>query len=785
MVLIRRGWALLVALAIFGCATTPASGPVAQAVEPTRVAIALVRDEVHTRESDRAPEALLDAIVADLARRNLDAVAVGEGGWLEAVSAVRSTPGRLAALAEHAGGAPLVLLVETRATFYSQLSGRYRWTVDARLTLAPTADLGRAAGADVQAPAFLFYDHQREDEAIADVAGRVARQAGAMVDDALVAGWPGVPDAGTPTGATAAARAAERRAAEADRPETPHAGWRPQPAPAGDALYFAMVDRFARAGGDAGALEDPQGFYGGSLAGLRERLDWLEDLGVGSLWLSPVYLSREADFHGWGAFHGYWVEDHFAIWPRLGSMETLRGLSEDLSDRGMRLFLDVVVNHVGYEAPLVEDRPDWFNQRGTIEDWNDPEQLVFHDVHGLPDLNQDHPEVYEYLLDHARFWIDAVRPDGFRLDAVKHVPLSFWRRFNAAVKAHAGDDFLLLGEDLEGDPVRLSRTLHDGGFDALFDFPVHFALVDVFCRDAPMGRLASILSMDHLYGEDAGRRLVTFLDNHDLPRIVSACDDNLSRVKQALTTLAALRGTPALTWGTEVGLQGADEPANRAPMRFDADHPLHAHVKAKLALRREHPWLVDLETILHRVDDEVLVLVRPASVAYVLVVNSGDGPAEVTLPPVPEALVSSLTDGTPLPDGPIIVPPRSVQFLRMDTRLRSGLGPHLDYLRATHGTTTRPGPPREVIVRAAGAPEDGRLVLVGAGEALGHWEPDSAVRFDGDRAKVTLPTGLVAEYKLALVGDSETRWESGTNRYLLVPPGDEPFEVAISWRREG
>src|SRR5205085_650563 len=140
---------------------------------------------------------------------------------------------------------------------------------------------------------------------------------------------------------------------------------------------------------------------------------------------------------------------------------------------------------------------------------------------------------------------------------------------------------------LDGEPQKLARLLHEGGFDALFDFPLEFALTDVFCRDRHPGRIAATLQQDEVY-PDARAQLVTLLDNHDLPRLLAACGGELKRAAGALALLFTSRGTPSLTYGTEAGLSGKGEPENRADMRFD-DAPLRDTIARLARVRREHP----------------------------------------------------------------------------------------------------------------------------------------------------------------------------------------------------
>src|SRR5205823_3172475 len=161
-----------------------------------------------------------------------------------------------------------------------------------------------------------------------------------------------------------------------------------------------------------------------------------------------------------------------------------------------------------------------------------------------------------------------------------------WARYNDAVHAHAGGDFELLGEQLEGDPADIARVQRGGHFDAMFDFPLHFALIDVFCKGQAPTRLGAVLSNDRLYAHPES--LVTLVDNHDLPRLLSSCGGDVDKARQALEFQLTARGTPALTYGTEAGLMGAKEPLNRGDMRFE-EGPLAETIRRALAWRREHP----------------------------------------------------------------------------------------------------------------------------------------------------------------------------------------------------
>ncbi len=560
------------------------------------------------------------------------------------------------------------------------------------------------------------------------------------------------------------------------------APWHPAPPPADDAIYFVLVDRFAN--GDPandGAIDpaDPQAFHGGDIAGVIAHLDEIQALGVRTVWLSPVFTMRTDKFFEWGAFHGYWVEDLTTVEPRFGDLAALRQLSDELHARGMRLLLDVVFNHVAMDGALLQQHPDWFHAECDITDWDDPHQLTDCRVHGLPDLAQEHEPVYRHLLEASAHWIQAVRPDGFRIDAVRHMPLSFMARYSADIRAQAGSGFLLLGEDFQGDALSLSHTFAEGGFGALFDFPLHYAMLDVYCHDQPPGRMAAALSADQHY--DRPERLVTFLDNHDRPRLLSACGGDLERARQALTFQLTTRGIPALNYGTEAGLEGAEEPHNRGDMVFGAGHPLGAHVTELLALRRAHVSLQQGTTRLLALDDELFVYARldDAEGALILVNRS----AEERHWAVPQGILRGATaadlwTAAPLDPAALVVPPQSTAVVVLSPG-EGGDWPDHDAI----GAAAAPRREVRVTVRGATPGEGDTWLLVGAGPTLGNWDPAAGVELAADgTGAVRLPEGMVMECKAVLRdADGNVRWPQGINSYLLVDDSPE-LELVVEWK---
>jgi hypothetical protein len=420
---------VVTALFVSGCLTKP---PIARLSQRTSVALVLLRDDAMQKKTHPLPAAIKDQLKAQFAVRNLY-VQDDKRPLHEALAGSRDTTRRRAQLLREQPKAKHLLLVETQVSFYSQLNGRYKWDIDIKLSIGGRDRPEPMLERQFKLSAFLPFDHQREDEALLSVSGLIARRTADLVDS-YFAGKPTKPAA--PKAVPDKITDSQPKGIKGD--ETKVAPPTSQPQANNNSIYFLMVDRFHNGdktndGRDV-APKDAKGWHGGDLEGVIQKLDYLQALGVRTLWLSPIFKSRRKAFMGHGAFHGYWVEDFQKVDPHFGTPTVLRKLALALKKRGMGLLLDLVVNHVGYDAPLLARRPSWFHGNGRIKNWQDPKQVVTHDVHGLPDLAQEREPVYQHLYRSAAHWLENYAIDGFRLDAVKHVSLQFWQRFNHALK---------------------------------------------------------------------------------------------------------------------------------------------------------------------------------------------------------------------------------------------------------------------------------------------------------------------------------------------------------------
>lgn len=726
---LMRPWTLLV-IALFwsGCLK---DSPPRRLQQETPIAVAIVHD--FGNELADVPGALTSEIGDVLSERNLISRQVDRGSFEADFVRKRASKARFQSISALAQGAPLALLVETRAQYYSQLNGRYRWTVYVKMTVAKSGDAAAATATSFTVPVMLSFDHHREVEALAYAAGPIATKIGKVVDD-FVAGLDMTTIESSPTSASLAA-----------------------PGTVGP-MYFVMLDRFhnGNAGNDESTdLSDPQAFHGGDIAGLTQKLDHIAAMGFKTIWLSPIFSMRTEKIGEHGAFHGYWTEDLREIEARFGTTEELATLRTELERRGMNLVLDMVLNHVGYDTKMVTEHPDWFHHNGDIKKWDDPVQMTTFDVHGLPDLAQEKPPVYDFLLSASAHWIEILQPAGFRLDAVKHVGSDFWKRYTKEVREQAGPGFATIGELYNGDPKVIAEGFAEGGFSHLFDFPLYFSMKDTFCQGEHLGRLAATLSLDRLYAD--ANRLVTFADNHDVPRVWSACDGNVGRVRALLTFLLTARGIPTVSYGTEIGLAGKGEPENRADMVFEREAVLAPLIRDLLTARREHEvFRTGVNLPLHlsaqhfaylRVGDDEIALIA---------VNMGEQTWQVKADVLQSASGVSLQTGVPVSSGPA-VSANSVQVV---------LYPKSELSLAADNSTS------ETLRMSANADAE-ELFIVGAGPELGAWDPEKALAGTRNAAgafefSLDVAGDAVGVFKFVRRRGGAFQWEDGGNRYLFA-----------------
>ncbi|ALC91893.1 alpha-amlyase [Bacillus sp. FJAT-18017] len=355
-----------------------------------------------------------------------------------------------------------------------------------------------------------------------------------------------------------------------------------------ETIYFLMVDRFSNgdANNDFNANpDDPKAYHGGDFKGIIDKLDYIKNMGFTAIWLTPVFDNED------GGYHGYWINDFYKTDEHFGTISEFKKLVEEAHKRDIKIILDFVVNHVGPSHPWQND-PDkagWFHVKKPIVNWESQEELENNWLYDLPDFNQDNPAVKNYLLDAAKWWITETGIDGYRLDTVRHVPVSFWEEFSKEVKAQK-EDFYLIGEVWTDDPNYIAQY-DKAGIDGFVDFPLHEQLREAFAKpDQTLDWLFSTAARNKVLYEDPFL-MGTFIDNHDMVRFTReallAKEDPVSRWKLALTYMYTAPGIPIIYYGSEIALDGTNDPDNRREMDFTVENGLIDYISRLGELRKE------------------------------------------------------------------------------------------------------------------------------------------------------------------------------------------------------
>ncbi len=452
-----------------------------------------------------------------------------------------------------------------------------------------------------------------------------------------------------------------------------------------DVFYFVMPDRFYNGNPDNDngsesipasqggfVIDSKWGFHGGDLQGIEQKLDYLKSLGVSAIWMTPILRNKAIQQDGY-AHHGYWILDFTQIDPHFGSNENLKQLIDAAHAKGIKIFFDIITNHTAdvikykechnpdgttkgnsgcayksteqlatgdvytpFILPGEENlkTPAWLNDPKYYHNQGDSfwegESAINGDFVGLDDLNTLHPDVINGMIDIYKNIISEFKPDGFRVDTVKHVHMPFWSQFSPAIMEHARDlgipNFHIFGEVYSADPVELSSYTTEGNMPSVLDFGFQQAAADVFYRQGSTVKIKQLFEADDLYSDADSQAdlLMNFLGNHDMGRagffIQQSNADASEQEKLQLSKLSHAfmylsRGIPVIYYGDEQGFTGdggdidsredmfpskvADyndnnllgTDATTAQDNFDQNHPLYIELSQLAELRMQHKAL--------------------------------------------------------------------------------------------------------------------------------------------------------------------------------------------------
>ncbi|MEZ4228337.1 MAG: alpha-amylase family glycosyl hydrolase [Polyangiaceae bacterium] len=511
-------------------------------------------------------------------------------------------------------------------------------------------------------------------------------------------------------------------------------------------MYFAMVDRFNDSDGQSqpvsgvtggNAATGPSGQYaGGDLKGVTDKLGYLSDLGVTALWVSAPYENRNSagqaidpnsDSHTYSAYHGYWPSpDNIdysnpsapspapKVESRIGTSQDLKTLVDSAhgttgaNGQGMKVLFDYVMNHVDIDSGLYQAHSAWFARKqdnsialcGPENLWDDPywgTRCAFTDY--LPPFDFDNAAARAWSVSDAMWWAQEYGIDGYRLDAIKHVPLSWLQdlraRLNSDVQSPAGDRFYLVGETFAYDDRDLLKKYVDPNtmLDGQFDFPFKARLCEaVFTNEGSLDGFADWMAgNDGFYGSDA--IMTTWIGNHDIPRAIHFASRQIGNCREgsspgngwaaqsfmqptdaapyerlgvAFAIMLTNPGIPLIYYGDEVGLAGGGDPDNRRMMPWSGlnSHQLALRddVTALAQLRGSHPVLTrGARTNISKSKDTWVYRRSGCEERDIIVaINRADGAQSVD---IPAGSYTDLMQGGNTQGGSVSLPARSFLVL--------------------------------------------------------------------------------------------------------------------------
>jgi len=313
-------------------------------------------------------------------------------------------------------------------------------------------------------------------------------------------------------------------------------------------IYHIFVDRFYPGNGrDWNQTKNLKKTFGGTLYGVKDKLDYIQSLGARAIWLSPIFESP--------SIHRYDATDYYHVADELGGNAALAELVDEAHQRGIRIILDLVCNHVSYKHPYFLDAQN--NSNSSYRDWFffDPEDEIgyrtFFGVRSMPQVNLNHPMARKWMLDIARYWLEEFDVDGYRLDHANGPGPGFWGEFWQTCK-HVKPESICFGEVVEPPDVQLQYL---GRMDGLLDFHLCEAVrKGVGTGYWSVQQFENFLTNHKTYFPD-DFLMMSFLDNHDMDRFLYIAGNKVEKLKKAAEIQFQMPGPPIIYYGTEVGLR--------------------------------------------------------------------------------------------------------------------------------------------------------------------------------------------------------------------------------------
>ncbi len=372
-----------------------------------------------------------------------------------------------------------------------------------------------------------------------------------------------------------------------------------------DVLYMLMPDRFADGNPDNNDIKgmnpyktdrsQPSLRHGGDLEGIRRHLDYFKELGVTALWFTPVLENNSPG----GSYHGYATTDYYRVDPRFGTNDEYRRLTDEAHAKGLKIVMDMIFNHCGFEHPWIKDMPskDWLNTPEWLYDRKDKtkaevsrkymqttykltptvdpyasaidlkETVDGWFVPSMPDLNQRNPHVIRYLIQNSIWWIETVGIDGIRMDTYPYADADAMAMWMKTIDEEY-PNFNVVGETWVSDPPYTAAWQKDSKISqrnsylkTVMDFSFHAKINQAKYENTDgsgngMNRIYENFVYDYLYPNPSS--VMAFVENHDTDRFLGNGRDTTA-LKQAMAILLTVKRIPQLYYGTEILMNGTKE----------------------------------------------------------------------------------------------------------------------------------------------------------------------------------------------------------------------------------
>ena len=362
-------------------------------------------------------------------------------------------------------------------------------------------------------------------------------------------------------------------------------------------FYQIFVDRFCKtdtAKSKINAkwcdLPTPTSFYGGNLDGITENLDYIKGLGATAIYLTPIFKSNSN--------HKYDTIDFYCVDESFGNKESLKKMVTNAHDKGLKVVLDAVFNHVSRDFEQFKDVIkygkkskyfDWFVIDGEKVEQNPPNYACFGDCEYMPKLNTCNKEVQNYLIGVMVYWMKECDVDGWRLDVSDEVSHGFWRKAREAVKAQKSNA-ALIGENWHNS----ESFLRGDQFDSIMNYALTKRMIDFWVDESIDGKqLAGQLNSLYMrYSDVTNNMMFNLLDSHDTARFYTQIKKDSNRLLCAIATLIFLPGSFNLYYGTDILLEGEYDPDCRRTFDFsrledEGIKRFQTSLKELLALKRQ------------------------------------------------------------------------------------------------------------------------------------------------------------------------------------------------------